>query len=122
MSGVQSQWATRPPAPALRPFIERYIGYRLVGFPPGVHRGLPSRHLTFIVSIGEAIDVVAQTDRRRAPARYRMVLSGLQAAPALIAHNGYQEGVAIELTPLGCRGLMGLPARVLHDTAWRRRR
>ncbi len=117
MGQMQSQWVARPPAPALRPFIESYVGYRLVGFPPGLHRGLPSRHLTFIVSIGEAIDVVAQTNRRRAPARYRFALSGLQATPALIAHKGYQEGVAIALTPLGCRALLGVPARVLWDTA-----
>ena len=54
-------WLTREPADRLRPFIDRYVSYRLVGFPPGVHRGLPSRHMTFIASIGPPIDVVAQT-------------------------------------------------------------
>lgn len=87
-----------------------------MGFPSGLHRGLPSRHLTFIVSIGEATDVVTQSDPRRAPARYRFALSRLQATPALIAHKGYQEGVAIALTPLGCRAPLGVPARVLWDT------
>lgn len=88
-----------------------------MGFPSGLHRGLPSRHLTFIVSIGEATDVVTQSDPRRAPARYRFALSRLQATPALIAHKGYQEGVAIALTSLGCRAPLGVPARVLWDTA-----
>lgn len=46
-----------PPHPALRPFVDRYVGYRLDGFPAGVHRGLPGRHLTFIVSLGSPIDV-----------------------------------------------------------------
>jgi AraC-like DNA-binding protein len=111
----RSEWLTRRPAPALAPFVERYIGYRLEGFPPGLHRGLPSRHLTFIVSIGPEIDVVVQTDPAQALSTYRAVIGGLQAAPALIAHDGYQEGVAFELTPLGCRALLGLPARELWN-------
>ncbi len=57
-----SQWETCRPAPPLVPFIERYVGYRMVGFPAGVHRGLPSRHMTFIVAIGAEIDVAVQTD------------------------------------------------------------
>ncbi len=107
-------WVRRRPAPARRPMIDAYVGYRIAG-PPGIHRGLPSRHLTLIVSIGEPIDVVAQTDPHQAPDRYRFVLSGLQAGPALIATPAVQAGVAIELTPLGCRALMGVPARALWD-------
>lgn len=70
------------------------MGYREVGRPGGLHRGLPSQHLTFIVSIGKPIDVVAQTDPAQAPARYDVVVGGLQASSALIAHDGDQEGVA----------------------------
>jgi AraC-like DNA-binding protein len=113
----QNAWLTRPPAPPLAQIVERYIGYRLTGHSAGVHRGLPSRHLTFIVSIGPEIDVIAQTDRVQSPGRYRCVLSGLQASHALIAHDGHQEGVAIELTPVGCRALFGLPAAALWNTS-----
>jgi AraC-like DNA-binding protein len=116
---VESQvdWLISRPSPALRPFIDRYVGYRLTGFDAGVHRGLPSRHMTFIVSIGPNIDVVSQTDPGQAPDTYGCVLSGLQAGPALIAHNGCQEGVAIELTPLGSRALFGCPSRALWNTS-----
>jgi len=114
---TRSEWLTRRPAPPVAPFVERYVGYRLEGFPAGVHRGLPSRHLTFIVSIGPQIDVVAQTDPAQAPRTYRAVVSGLQASPALIAHDGFQEGVAFELTPLGCRSLLGLPAREIWNAS-----
>ena len=113
----QTDFATALPAPRLRPFIDGYAGYRLTGFEPGLHRGLPSRHLTFIVSIGPAIDVVGQTDPTQAPASYRTVLGGLQASSALIEHTGHQEGVAIELTPLGCRALFGMPSRALWNTS-----
>lgn len=117
MAEPQSEWLTRRPAPALAPFLDRYVGYRLEGFAPGLHRGLPSRHLTFIVSIGPPIDVVAQTDPAQAPSRYRSVISGLQAAPALIAHDGSSEGVALELTPIGCRALFGMPGSELWNTS-----
>jgi AraC-like DNA-binding protein len=113
----ETQWKTRRPAAAVAPLVEQYVGYRMVGFPAGLHRGLPSRNLTFIVSIGPAIDVVAQCNPWQAPDRYRCVVGGLQASPAMIAHDGFQEGVAIELTPVGCRALLGLPARELWNTS-----
>ncbi|WP_043657076.1 AraC family transcriptional regulator [Nocardia thailandica] len=106
---------TARPAPVLAGFIDQYVGYRLSGFAPGLHRGLPSRHMTFIVAIGPTVDVVEHTDPRQTPGSYRCVLSGLQAAPAMIAHNGSQEGVAIQLTPLGSRVLFGMPAGELWD-------
>ncbi|MEV0299249.1 helix-turn-helix domain-containing protein [Nocardia sp. NPDC050710] len=105
------------PAPMLASFIDYYLGYRMTGYEPGLHRGMPSRHMTFIVAIGPTIDVVAQTDPRQSPQNYRCVLSGLQASPASIAHHGSQEGVAITLTPLGCRTLFGMPAAALWDTS-----
>jgi AraC-like DNA-binding protein len=109
------EWVTGTPAARLRPFVDGYVGYRLAGFAPGIHRGLPSRHMTFIVSIGPSIDVVTQTNPAQLPRRYGCVLSGLQATSAMIAHNGNQEGVAIDLTPLGSRMLLGMPAAELWD-------
>jgi AraC-like DNA-binding protein len=117
MNESRVAWVTRQPAPALAPLIDGYVGYRMSGFPAGVHRGLPSRHLTLIVSIGPEIDVVSQTDPAQTPQRYRCVVGGLQASSALIAHEGAQEGVAIELTPLGSRALFGMPARALWSTS-----
>lgn len=117
MDGSGSEWVLRRPAASLAPVVARYVGYRLVGFPAGLHRGLPSPHLTFVVSIGPPIDVVAQSDRAQAPARYRAVVGGLHASPALIAHDGHQEGVTVELTPLGCRALLGVPASALWNTS-----
>ena len=87
MSDVAEVTMARPPAEPLRPFVDSYLGDRLSGFPPGLHRGLPSRNLTFIVSIGPTIDVVAQTDPTEGPRSYRCVLGGLQASSALIAFS-----------------------------------
>ncbi|WP_328442034.1 helix-turn-helix transcriptional regulator [Streptomyces sp. NBC_00444] len=117
MAERYEEWVAAAPAPPLRPFIERYCGYRLTGFPPALHRGLPSRHMTFVVSIGDDIDVVAQTDPAQSPRRYGCVLSGLQASAALISHGGDQEGVAVELTPLGSRALFGMPPGELWNVS-----
>ena len=87
----------------------------MTGFAPATHRGLPSGGLTFIVSIDRPVDVVQQTSTTQAPRAYRTILGGLHATPALIAHDGNQEGVAIGLTPLGARALFGLPAGALWD-------
>ena len=44
----------RPPA-VLRPFVERYVGYRYLGYEPGVHLGMPGRHLTVIISFDDPL-------------------------------------------------------------------
>lgn len=95
---------TARPGPGVRRFAGRYVGYRLEGFAAGVHRGLPSRHLTFIVSLSNPIAQVGQSCGRQA------IVAGLHPHPALIAHDGNHFGIALEVTPLGARGLLGLPA------------
>lgn len=117
MTDARSEAMVGRPSPALSPYVERYLGYRLTGFPAGLHRGLPSRRPTFIVSIGEPIDVAAQTDPTHSPERYRAVVSGLQTSTALIAHDGNQEGVGIDLTPLGFRALFGMPQAAVWNTS-----
>lgn len=100
----------RPPGP-LRPFVDRYLGYRLENHPPGIHRGLPSRHLTFIISLADRVDIAAMPDpRRQGPVALHAFAAGFHAGPAAIAHDGNQHGIALELTPLGARALFGLPA------------
>ncbi|MDP8969201.1 MAG: helix-turn-helix domain-containing protein [Actinomycetota bacterium] len=114
---VEPRFASRLPAPALRPYIDRSVGYRVDGMPAAVHRGLPSRYLTMIVSIGEPIEVLAQSDPASAPGVFEFMLAGLHVTPALIAADGPQEGVTIELTPLGCRALLGMPTLALWNSA-----
>jgi AraC-like DNA-binding protein len=111
------RWCVGRPSPALSGVVDRYAAYALTGFAPGIHHGVPSGRPTFIVSVGARIDVVAQSNRTEAPARYGAVLSGLQATSALIAHDGNQEGVAIEVTPVGFHRLFGVPASALWDTS-----
>jgi AraC-like DNA-binding protein len=72
--------------------------------------------MVLIVGIGAPITVLAENEpeQRR---DYPGVVGGLQASAALIPHGGRTEGIAVELTPLGSRALLGLPARALFDTS-----
>lgn len=105
-----------PPAERLAPYFASYNGYRLEGFAPGIHRGLPSSSLTFIVSLDEPVDIAALPDRSLPPARLRAFVGGLHAGPALIAHDGTQRGVSIDVTPLGAQALFGMPSAELASS------
>jgi AraC-like DNA-binding protein len=104
--------AGRPPA-ALAPSVEGYLGYRMEGYRPGIHRGLPGRHLTFIISLGGPVDIAAMPDRRHPPVAFDAFVAGYHDGPATIAHDGNQYGIGLDLTPLGARALLGFPAAEL---------
>jgi AraC-like DNA-binding protein len=107
--------AVGSPARPLAPFVHRYIGYRYLGFRPGTHLGLPTRHLTVVVALGPPTRLSGMPDPRQEPGEFRMLASGLAARPAVIAHDGNQFGVQLDLTPAGARGLLGLPAGELAE-------
>lgn len=104
------------PRPRLSPLVAGYTGYRIEGAEPGVHRGLPSRYLTFIVTLGGTVDLAAMPDPAQPPASFVALAGGLHASPALITHNGRQHGIQLSLTPLGARVLLGVPAGELAGT------
>src|SRR5262245_12150849 len=90
------------PRPALRPWVSRYTGYHL-RTQPGSHRGLPSRSVTFIVTLEGTVDVAGY-------GAFPTLAGGLHATPVKIDHDGLQHGIQAEFTPLGARALLGLPA------------
>ena len=102
------------PAPVLRPLVARYTGYRIEGQAPRLHRGLPSRHLTVIVSLAAPIHVAALPGGARLEGgRFGALASGLHAAPVTIAMDGEDRGLSLDLTPAGARALLGMPAAAL---------
>lgn len=108
--GDGADWAVRQPHPLLRPFVTRYIGYTQRGTTLAVHRGLPSRHVTLILSLAGPVRVVGMPREGEAPGAFAGLVGGIHLAPALIAQDAYQSGVHLELNPLGARTLLGLPA------------
>jgi AraC-like DNA-binding protein len=98
------------PAAPLRGLIGWYSGYRQEGVPPARHRGLPSPYLTLIITLDDPLTVARHPDPADPPGDYRTLLGGLHTTPALITHPGRQSGVQVQLSPLGARALLGLPA------------
>lgn len=93
--------------PALTPYVVHLGGYRLSGYDPGVHVGLPGTSLTVIVPFDEPIMVAAPGGP---PTAYGAMVSGLYDAPVHIHHDGTQHGIQLELNPVGARALLGVPA------------
>ncbi|MGY1811040.1 helix-turn-helix domain-containing protein [Blastococcus sp. SYSU D00669] len=98
------------PAP-LRPFVAVAHGYRVAANPSGVHRGLPSRHLTLVVELAAPLRVAGLGEDVAAHA----VLGGLHTRPALIDATRPQDGLQYGLTPAAARALFGLPAAELGE-------
>ncbi|WP_068401708.1 AraC family transcriptional regulator [Kribbia dieselivorans] len=100
----------RRPHPSLRPFVGDYVGYDIAGVPAGVHLGLPSGALTFIVSIGEPLyEYDEAADRTEG---YDVLLAGLHLERTLIRHHGAMAGIQINFSPLAPRAFFGNPASV----------
>jgi AraC-like DNA-binding protein len=111
--------AVRPPAPALRPYVARFAGIRERGasaLDGGFMRGLPSRHVTLMISLGTPIDIAAMPSKGQSPGRFQALIGGLHDAPALVRRTGAFHGLHLFLTPLGTRALLGLPASALAST------
>lgn len=87
------------------------MGYRTDGFASGVHVGLPSRHLTFVIEI---IDPLVVRGLGVTVAAHGIV-GGLHTRPVLIDAARPQEGIQYALSPLGVRALLHVDAAALRD-------
>jgi AraC-like DNA-binding protein len=96
------------PSPAVARWVERAVGYRLDGFAPGVHVGMPSGAVTLVVSLEEPLR--AARAGHPDPGSFGSVLAGLTTAPTSVHHGGHQHGVQLALRPHAARQLFGCPA------------
>lgn len=96
--------SVRLPSARLRPFVSRYAGYQWDGAPAMNHAGLPSRHLTLVISLGGPIRVEGAADS----GTYGAFVSGLHAAPVTVHGPASPHGIRMMLTPLGARALLGV--------------
>jgi len=104
------------PAPAVRPVVAGYIGYRLTGCAPGSHQGVPGPTMTTVISLADPIELTVMPDPGQRPARFGALVSGLHTRPATVLRTPVQHGVHLDLDPLGARALLGMPAAALGAT------
>jgi AraC-like DNA-binding protein len=93
----------------LAPYVRGAVAYDTDLGEPGIHRGLPSTGLTFVLPVGEPLEVGWAGDPASRAARWSTV-SGLHTHPAEIHHDGHQAGIQLDLTTAGARALLGVPA------------
>lgn len=93
------------------PGVATITGYRIAGGASGVHRGLPSSRLTFIVSRD---DGVVADGSRPTP----VLLGGLHTRAAAVELTPSQAGVQLAVHPLAARALFGASAADLNDPAF----
>lgn len=79
---------------------------------PGIHVGMPSTTLTFVLPLGEPLEV-SWAGRPATQTSSWASVSGIHAAPAAIHHGGHQRGIQLALTTAGARVLFGVPANEL---------
>jgi AraC-like DNA-binding protein len=99
----------RPPD-LLRPYVSGYTGYRYLGFEPGQHMGLPSRHVTFVLPFDAPLELTVLPNGDPTPRRFNALVSGFHTTPAVIRHDGNQHGIQLHVTPAGARALFAMPA------------
>jgi hypothetical protein len=111
------EYAEGPALPAaLRPYVASLTGYRLSGFAPGTHVGMPSRHLTLILALDDGI-TLSGNGLASTRVRFDAVVAGLHTGPARVHHEGEQRGIQLALTPLSARALLGAPAAAFAGDA-----
>lgn len=104
------------PSPALSGFVRGYDGYRLIGFDPGVHLGLPSPYLTIVLTLDGLLTVNgAAASGGFEAGSFEVLAGGLSMSAVSLPHDGNQHGIQISLTPLGARTLLGMPTSELGD-------
>lgn len=123
MAGVQqhgasarSEYHEHTPSPRLAAWVGRVVGYRIAGFPAGIHLGMPSGTVTLVIPLDEPL--VVSDAEVPAPRRFDSVVAGLATAPAHIHHNGNQHGVQLALRPGAIRALFGVPPSEVAETSY----
>ena len=92
---------------------KRYEAHSFSGLAAGFHRGLPSGSMTFRFSLGEACEIVSMPDPSQSSGKFFAFVGGLHSSPALIAQSGHGRGIGVDVSPLACRQLFGVPAGAL---------
>lgn len=98
---------------ALTGHVTSIVGYDYELDPAAIHHGLPSTSVTVIIAFDEPLDCGWLGSGRSD--RYWLLAGGLHTRPVLIHTHGRQHGIQLGLTPLGCAGLLGVPAGAIGN-------
>lgn len=102
------------------PGVSVAYGYLIDGLTPGLHCGLPSRHLTFLISLDDPIETAQTRDAwvQNRLARHDVVVGGLHTRPTYVRQPRRQAGIQLAVHPLAARSLFGVRAAELTDLTY----
>jgi AraC-like DNA-binding protein len=103
------------PSGMLRPYVSRIAGYHYAGFEAAVHKGLPSRNVTFVIAFDDPLVIGGLPNGEPGLHSFDICVGGFHTTPVDIHHDGNQHGMHLDVTPAGARALFGMPAAEL---AW----
>jgi AraC-like DNA-binding protein len=103
---AEMEYCTRSVCAALRPYVADLVGYAYGDDPPALHRGLPSRFLTLVITLDEPLGVAWPGQPVE---KYDALASGLHSTAVHIGQTPSRAGVQLSLTPPAARVLFGLP-------------
>jgi AraC-like DNA-binding protein len=92
------------------------VGYRSNGQAPALHRGLPSSHLTLVLSLDGPI-IAGDRPERSSAVPLVTIVGGLHREPAYIFRGAHDAGIQLAVHPLAARSLLGLPTAELTELA-----
>lgn len=107
-------FVSAPARPA--PGISSMVGYRALEAPEGLHRGLPSSRLTFIIALDDGVEATSTAAALRHARPHPVIIGGLHTAASYVRQRATQAGVQIAMHPLAARSVLGLPAAELPVT------
>ncbi|MBT2449921.1 AraC family transcriptional regulator [Streptomyces sp. ISL-43] len=114
--GARSARRRRPAVP-LRPLIVNYTGFHTEFTAPRRRLELPTGYVTLVFTFSEGLWVTRTEELAKAllrPASGAMI-SGPRTVPAIGVHAGVVRGLEVNMSPLGCYRLFGVPMWRFED-------
>ncbi len=100
-------WEVATRRPAHTPHIARLMGYDERTRGPSERREIPGARVALIVELGPPLGIYEHG--QTTPSHFAGgFVAGLDDAPSLTTHDGWQRGVQIDLTPPAVRRLFGV--------------
>jgi AraC-like DNA-binding protein len=86
-----------------------YVGYTEWTAGPNHRREFPGPFVVVVLEFGPPIRIYDYGDERRWSRHRSGFVAGLDDRFAICEHDGFQQGVQVNLTPIGARLLFGIP-------------
>ncbi|MEU9235321.1 helix-turn-helix transcriptional regulator [Streptomyces subrutilus] len=107
----------RRPAPALRRLIVNYTGFHTRFPAPRRRLELPTGYVTLVFTFSDGLWVTRAEDLGEDSLRpaARAMISGPRTVPAIGMHAGVVYGLEVNMSPMGCYRLFGIPMWHFED-------